>query len=135
MPPTAQKPDSPLRTASLMAFAATNDAARCRSFYEGKLGLTLVHEDAYGLVFDSAGTRLRIEKGPQITVLPRTIAGWNVRDIDAVVADLEAKSVAMERYSWLKQDAAGIAAFPGGSRVAWFKDPDGNILSLSQTPF
>jgi catechol 2,3-dioxygenase-like lactoylglutathione lyase family enzyme len=132
MSPTV--PEFPLRSAALVAFAATTDAARCRAFYEGKLGLRFVHEDAYALVMESNGTRLRIQKGPEITPVPRTVLGWEVRDMDAAVRGLAAAGVTIERYTWIKQTAEGVAEFPDGSRVAWFKDPDGNILSVAQVP-
>jgi catechol 2,3-dioxygenase-like lactoylglutathione lyase family enzyme len=122
----------PLRSADLVAFVATTDAARCRAFYEGKLGLTFVAENAYMLVFDSGGVRLRVQKGPELTPVPRTVLGWRVRDIVAAVKGLEADGVTIQRYDWIQQ-ADGIAEFPDGSRVAWFEDPDGNILSLEQT--
>jgi len=125
----------PLPSAALCAFAATTDAARCRAFYEGKLGLRVLNEDAYGLVFDSGGVMIRMQKGPEMTPVPRTVLGWNVRDIEAAVAGLSGLGIAMEKYPWFKQDEHGIMTFPDGSRVAWFKDPDGNILSLAQLPY
>src|ERR1041384_1968741 len=90
-----QTPSSsfPLPSAKLCAFAATTDAARCRDFYVGKLGLRLMHEDTYGLVLDSGGTMLRIQKGPELTPVPRTVVGWNVNDIDGVVKALVAAGV------------------------------------------
>lgn len=124
----------PLRSAELVAFVATTDAARCRAFYEGKLGLTFVAEDAYMLVLESGGVRVRVQKGPEITPVPRTALGWRVKDIEATVRGLAADGVAVERYDWIKQ-TDGIAEFPDGSRVAWFKDPDGNILSVAQTAY
>ncbi len=129
----ASHPDFPLRSADLVAFIATTDAARCRAFYEGTLGLSFVAEDPYMLVMESNGTRLRIQKGPELTPVPRTSLGWRVQDLDATVKSLTAAGVAIERYTWIQQDAQGIADFPDGSRVAWFKDPDGNILSAAQT--
>ena len=128
-------PSFPLRAAELVAFAATTDSARARAFYEGKLGLTFVAEDPYMLVLESNGTRLRLQKGPEITPVPRTVLGWRVTDIDATVEGLAAAGVTVERYEWFQQSATGIAEFPDGSRVAWFKDPDGNILSVAQTAY
>ncbi len=132
-----QTPSSsfPLPSARLCAFAATTDSARCRDFYVGKLGLRLVHEDGYGIVLDSGGTMLRIQKGPELTPVPRTVLGWNVGDIELAVKGLAAAGVTMERYTWFKQDDSGITSFPDGARVAWFKDPDGNILSVAQVPY
>ena len=125
----------PLRTADLVAFAATTDSARARAFYEGKLGLSFVAEDPYMLVLESNGTRLRLQKGPEITPVPRTVLGWRVADIEAAVRGLAASGVEVERYDWFQQSETGIAEFPDGSRVAWFKDPDGNILSVAQTAY
>lgn len=125
----------PLRSADLVAFAATTDSARARAFYEGKLGLAFVAEDAYMLVLESNGTRLRLQKGPEITPVPRTVLGWRVVDIEAAVRGLVAAGVTIERYDWFQQSETGIAEFPDGSRVAWFKDPDGNILSVAQTAY
>ena len=126
---------SPLKSARVCAFAATTDAARCRDFYVGKLGLRLMHEDGYGIVLDSGGTMVRIQKGPELTPVPRTVLGWNVSDIERTVADLVAAGVTFERFTWFQQDEKGITSFPDGARVAWFKDPDGNILSVAQVPY
>ena len=125
----------PLPSAKLCAFAATTDAARCRDFYVGKLGLRLMHEDGYGIVLDSGGTMVRIQKGPEMTPVPRTVVGWNVADIEQAVKSLVAAGVTFERFTWFKQDENGITTFPDGARVAWFKDPDGNILSVAQVPY
>ncbi len=126
---------SPLQSAKLVAFAATTDAARCREFYVGKLGLRVVTENPYMLVLDSGGTWLRMQKGPELTPAPRTAVGWRVADIGATVRALAAAGVAIERYDWIQQSEEGIAEFPDGSRVAWFKDPDGNILSVDQASY
>jgi catechol 2,3-dioxygenase-like lactoylglutathione lyase family enzyme len=120
----------PLPSAKVCAFAATTDAARCRDFYVGKLGLRLMHEDGYGIVLDSGGTMVRIQKGPDLTPVPRTVLGWNVADIEQAVKGLAGAGVAFERFTWFQQDENGITTFPDGARVAWFKDPDGNILAL-----
>src|SRR5438477_3912191 len=89
-----------LPSAKVCAFAATTDAARCRDFYVGKLGLRLMHEDSYGIVLDSGGTMLRIQKGPELTPVPRTVVGWNVTDIDVVVKGLISAGVMFERIAW-----------------------------------
>lgn len=121
-----------LSTSSLAAFITTADAAKARAFYEGILGLTFVSEDQYALVLDANGTTLRIQKMPSVDPRPYTTLGWHVADIPAAVASLNAKGVKFERYDFMQPDALGIVTFDGGARVAWFKDPDGNLLSLDQ---
>lgn len=130
--PEASKMGS-LAGESVMAFAVTRDTAACRAFYEGKLGLRFIVEDQYALVLESAGTIIRIQKMATHEPRPYTVLGWRVTDIGASVARLVAAGVKFERYDWMKeQDESGIATFPNGDKVAWFKDPDGNILSLAQ---
>ena len=94
-----------------------------------------MHEDGYGIVLDSGGTMVRIQKGPEVTPVPRTVLGWNVADIEQTVKSLVVVGIAFERLTWFKQDENGITTFPDGARVAWFKDPDGNILSVAQVPY
>ncbi len=119
--------------AKLVAFAPTTDAKKCRAFYEGALGLRFVQDDGFALVFDANGTTLRIAKGKPGSVKPApfTILGWHVDEIDAVVDGLAKRGVTFEMYGFPEQDARGIWASPSGARVAWFKDPDGNVLSVS----
>lgn len=116
-----------------MAFLATADAARSRTFYEGKLGLTLVNEDPFALVYDVNGTPLRIQRVEKVVVAPYTALGWRVADIARTVRALVAVGVHFVRYDGLEQDALGIWLSPSGTKVAWFKDPDGHTLSLSQS--
>jgi len=115
----------------IVAFIATADPARARAFYEGTLGLTVSDED-YALVADANGTMLRIQKVERMTPAPYTALGWEVSDIAATVAELGARGVKFARYEFLAQDEAGIWTAPGGAKVAWFADPDGNVLSLSE---
>ena len=121
-----------LASSDLMAFAATSDAARSARFYRDVLGLELVEEQPYAVVFRANGTMLRIQKVREVTPPQYTTLGWVVADIAAAVASLGEKGVAFERYDGMAQDALGVWASPGGGKVAWFKDPDGNLLSLSQ---
>ncbi len=121
-----------LRSAELVAFVATTDRTRARRFYEDALDLRLMEETPYALVFDAAGTTLRVTFADQMMPAPYTVVGWSVDDIHAIVADLVARGVGFERYAGLDQDEAGVWRSPGGARVAWFKDPDGNVLSLTQ---
>jgi catechol 2,3-dioxygenase-like lactoylglutathione lyase family enzyme len=111
----------------LVAFLGTAQPERARAFYEGVLGLRFVSDDEFALVFDSGGTLLRIQKVDEVDPAARTALGWLVTDLEAAVDALE---VSFERYDRLDQDARGIWTAPNGARIAWFKDPDGNILSL-----
>jgi catechol 2,3-dioxygenase-like lactoylglutathione lyase family enzyme len=120
-------------TAKLIGFIPTRDAARARAFYQETLGLRFVEDDNFALVFDSNGTMIRIARSPEFSPFPFTLLGWEVPDIDAAVADLTAKGVQFARYSFLEQSPEGIWTAPDkAARVAWFADPDGNLLSLSQ---
>ena len=121
-----------LGTARLTAFLATTDAGRARAFYGGVLGLPLLADDQFALTFDSNGTELRIQKVPAVQPPPFTALGWQVPGIHSMVAALSQAGVTFERYSFMQQDVAGIWTAPGGTKVAWFKDPDGNLLSLAE---
>ena len=121
-----------LGSAKVMTFAATKDAARAREFYENVLGLRFVEDTPFALVFDAGGRMLRVQKVQTFTPQPFTVLGWEVADIRATIEALQDKGVTCERYPWFEQDDAGVWAAPGGSLVVWFKDPDGNLLSLTQ---
>jgi len=121
-----------LGTHELVAFLATRDAARARAFYEGVLGLSLVEDSPFALVFDARGTPLRIQKVDELRPHPFTALGWQVPRIDEVVDHLARKGVTFERFAGMDQDARGIWRSPSGARVAWFKDPDGNTLSVTE---
>jgi catechol 2,3-dioxygenase-like lactoylglutathione lyase family enzyme len=118
----------------IIAFVPTRDSAKARTFYEGTLGLKFIFEDDFALVLDANGVRVRVAKTPEFKPAPFTILGWEVSGIENVVADLMKKGVRFEKFGMLGQDDQGIWSAPGGAKVAWFKDPDGNILSLSQHP-
>ena len=121
-----------LRMCKIVAFAATVDAARARAFYEGVLGLNFISDDEFALVFDAHGVELRIQKVTSLTPQPHTQLGWSVSSIDKIVRELCAKGVTFEKYPFLHQDESGIWAAASGAKVAWFKDPDGNLLSLTE---
>lgn len=117
----------------VVAFLATTDAARSRAFYQDVLGLQFVEENPFALVFDAAGTMLRVQRVKELTPQPFTALGWKVDDIAAAVGALVGRGVVFERYGFFEQDELGIWTAPGGAaRVAWFKDPDGNTLSVTQ---
>jgi catechol 2,3-dioxygenase-like lactoylglutathione lyase family enzyme len=117
---------------SVIAFLATTDAPRARAFYEGVLGLRFVADEEFALVFDADGTMLRIQKVRELKPLPHTALGWKVSDIRTTIAALRERGVSFERYAFLQQDSAGIWATADGALIAWFKDPDGNLLSLTE---
>jgi len=118
----------------LMGFVTTSNASSSRGFYEGKLGCRFVSEDPQALMFDADGHVIRLQKAAQHTPARGTVLGWTVPDIGAAVAGLAAKGVPCERFGFPGQDERGVMRFPDGAQVAWFKDPDGNVLSVSQLP-
>ena len=124
--------DSPFSAANLCGFVATRDRVRAKAFYQDVLGLKLVSDDQFAIVFEMNGNQLRVTPVREYTPVPFTVLGWEVHNIDVVVERLTKAGVKFEIYDFLKQDAHGIWAAPGGAKVAWFKDPDGNVLSVAQ---
>ena len=116
----------------VVPFVPTTNPERARLFYERTLGLRLVEDGPFALVFDANGVRLRVTKVESFVPAAYTVLGWVVRDILATVEALGRAGVVCERYPGLAQDDAGVWTSPSGARVAWFKDPDGNVLSLTQ---
>ena len=122
-----------LGNASIIALVATVNAPRARGFYEDVLGLRFVADEEYALVFDAKGTMLRIQRVQTLTPHAFTSLGWQVDDIAETMRELAAKGVTFENYGLPGQDATGAWTPPGSTTtVAWFKDPDGNLLSLTQ---
>jgi hypothetical protein len=117
-----------LGQARLVAFLAATDLDRTRAFL-GRLGLTEVAADPYGAVFDGNGTPVRVNAVESLEPRPFTVLGWEVADLDGVLAGLDVTPL---RYDGMDQDDRGIWTAPGGARIAWFHDPDGNVLSLTQ---
>ena len=124
-----------LGSADLIAFVPTRDPGKARQFYEETLGLDFISEDPFALVFNARGTTLRIANVSGVKgfkAAPFTIIGWQVTNVSDTVGDLVKKGVQFERFPGMDQDAKGIWKSPSGAKVAWFKDPDGNILSITQ---
>ena len=118
--------------ATFVGFIPVRDLSTARSFYVDLLGLTVKEESPFALVVDGGGTTLRLAPVPDLHPQPFTIAGWTVPDIDAEVGALASMGVKLNRYDGMEQDDRGIWTTPGGERVAWFCDPFGNTLSLTQ---
>jgi catechol 2,3-dioxygenase-like lactoylglutathione lyase family enzyme len=121
-----------LGTCPIIGFVATTDFSRARAFYGARLGLRFIANDGFALVFQNGGTMIRVVKVGGFVPAPYTILGWQVEAIQATVAVLTERGVVFERYAGLEQDKLAIWTAPGGAQVAWFKDPDGNLLSVSQ---
>ncbi|WP_433975192.1 VOC family protein [Tunturiibacter lichenicola] len=126
---------SGLREYNIIGFITIIDVDRAKSFYGDTLGLRLVSEEPpFALVYDANGIMLRLGMGKELPPTPGTVLGWQVTEIDSVVQSLKTAGVQFERYGFLEQDDSGIWTAPTGAKVAWFKDPDGNTLSLSEHP-
>jgi catechol 2,3-dioxygenase-like lactoylglutathione lyase family enzyme len=120
-----------LADAPFIGFIPVRDLAAARAFYTETLGLRMVADTPFALVLDAGGTMLRVTPVPEPPALPFTIAGWKVPDIAAAVRALAGRGVPFTRHDGMAQDDLGIWTAPGGDRVAWFTDPDGNTLSLT----
>ena len=121
-----------LETGKLTGFLATTDYDKARDFYEGKLGFKFISLDQYALVMEVGGHSIRISKIPSFTPRQGTVLGWEVPDVQAAAGWLIARGVTPEKYPFVQDQELGIWTAPGGAKVAWFKDPDGNILSVGQ---
>ena len=121
-----------LASGKMVGFVPTKDYDKARAFYEGKLEFEFVSLDQYALVMSVGGHRIRIAKVPNFTPLQGTILGWEVKNIETVVIWLRDRGVPPEKYPFVQDRELGIWTAPNGDKVAWFKDPDGNILGVSQ---
>jgi catechol 2,3-dioxygenase-like lactoylglutathione lyase family enzyme len=121
-----------LSSSKLIGFVPTKDSQKARAFYEGKLGFQFVSDDQFALVVRAGETMIRIAKAQDFTPAPYTVMGWEVLDIEAIVRWLTQRGVAFEKYPFVQDHELGIWTAPGGDKVAWFKDADGNVLSVSQ---
>jgi catechol 2,3-dioxygenase-like lactoylglutathione lyase family enzyme len=121
-----------LESSDLVAFVAAADLPRARAFYEQTLGLPVLEHNDFACVLDANGTMLRVTAVGEVARAGYTVLGWRVTDIAASVRDLAARGVTFLRYEGMSQDDDGIWTTPSGEKVAWFNDPDGNTLSLTQ---
>jgi catechol 2,3-dioxygenase-like lactoylglutathione lyase family enzyme len=121
-----------LERCALIGFAAVSDLGRARQFYGETLGLPLSDESPFALVADAGGTMLRLTLVEQPAAAPYTVLGWNVPDIALAIDALSARGVRFTRYEGMEQDERGVWTAPGGAKIAWFPDPDGNNLSLTE---
>ncbi len=123
-----------LTDAKPVILLATIKKDEAKKFYETTLGLEFKMDDGFALVFDTGGNMLRITPVQEFTPHVFSVLGWEVKSIGAAVTELGTRGVNFERYDfpWMQQDDLGIWAAPDGTQVAWFKDPDGNLLSVSQ---
>ena len=118
----------------IIGFLITTDPAKATEFYRDTLGFTFVKDDGFALVFDAHGTMLRIAKAKDHKPAVGTVLGWQVDDVHTAIRELSARGVKFEQFGlpFLKQDDFGMWVAPNGDQVAWFKDPDGNVLSVSK---
>jgi len=117
----------------IVALVPISDGDRAKSFYVDKLGLKFLSDDGFAIVLDADGNKVRLTKMKEVKPQPFTVLGWEVADIASVISELQGSGVVFERFGdFMKQDELGVWTAPDGSKVAWFKDPDGNILSVSQ---
>ena len=121
-----------LARCDIIAFIATARPEQAKTFYGEVLGLRLLEENRFALVFDANGTMLRIQKVEMVPKVGYTALGWQVGDMQDVMDMLLNRGILFERYTGLSQDEQGVWTTPDGSKIAWFADPDGNILSLTE---
>jgi catechol 2,3-dioxygenase-like lactoylglutathione lyase family enzyme len=121
-----------LAAGKLIGLVPTTDSKRSREFYEGKLGFKFVSDDQFALVMQAGESMIRIAKAGKFTPAQYTVMGWEVTDIEKMVKWLTGRGVTFEKYPFVQDQKQGIWTTPKGDKVAWFKDPDGNVLSLSQ---
>lgn len=124
-----------LGSMDIIAFVPTRNREKARPFYEKTLGLPFVSDDQFALVFNASGVMVRVVDVSSVAGFepaPFTILGWNVGDIGKIVRGLGKKGIKFERYPGMQQDQLGVWSAPSGAKVAWFKDPDGNVLSVTE---
>ena len=121
-----------LSQSKIVGFVGTIRPTAARLFYEKKLGLQLIEENPFSLVFASGDTTVRVQKVDTLITPPYTSLGWEVTDIETAVQHLTSNGVVFQHIEGLPQNDLGIWCTPDGSQVAWFQDPDGNTLSLTE---
>ena len=122
-----------LQKNDIVAFVPTNDAQKSKAFYKDVLGLKFVSDDGFALVFNANGTMIRIARAGKFTPQQFTILGWQVKKIEQVVKKMQAKGVEFLHFPGMGQGESGVWNAPdGAAKVAWFRDPDGNTLSVSE---
>ena len=121
-----------LESSPIIAFAAATDLNRAKVFYEQVLGLPVAEHNDFVCVLDANGTMLRLTAVAEVRQAGYTVLGWKVPDIAAAVRGLASRGVLFLRYDGMDQDEDAVWTTPGGDKVAWFADPDGNVLSLTQ---
>ena len=123
-----------MKKSKVISFVATKRPEKAREFYEKTLGLKFVSDDPFAIVFDVGGTMLRVQKVEELVPAGHTVLGWEVADIRARIEELVKRGVKFERFPGMGQDKLGVWVSPAGGKIAWFKDPDGNTLSLTEFP-
>jgi catechol 2,3-dioxygenase-like lactoylglutathione lyase family enzyme len=123
-----------LESALPVAFIPSTGLGRAREFYEGALGLPVQDASDFACAFRVGPITLRVTKVDELAPPPFTVFGWEVAAIHQTVAGLAGRGVEFVRYEGMDQDPVGVWTAPGGAQVAWFRDPDGNLLSLTQLP-
>lgn len=121
-----------LASSKMIGFVPTKNSSKARTFYEGKLGFQFVSDDQFALVMKAGENMVRIAKTKDFTPAAYTVLGWEVKKIEKVVSWLKGRGVVFEKYPFIQNQESGIWETPNGDKVAWFKDPDGNVLSVSE---
>lgn len=121
-----------LKAAPIIAFVATTNPSRAKKFYKDTLGLRFVSENQFAVVFDAGGIMLRVTAVQKFQPADFTVLGWTVPDITKEIRALKKRGVKFKRYDWMEQDELGVWTSPANAKIAWFEDPDGNILSLTE---
>ncbi len=122
-----------LKNSKLVGFLATSQPELAKHFYTEKLGLSLLEDTPFAIVVESKGSVVRIQKMEQVQPQSYTALGWEVENINETVSNLLKAGVEFKQFDGLDQNELGIWSSPSGAKVAWLKDPDGNLLSLTQS--